>query len=225
MTKAPLKLILLSAALVIAYTPWAFSAEILTGQPLVILYPGHNKNNPGLGNESGPREFSATLTLAQHLATALSDTCRVHIARPSNDAEPDETAPALANRKKADLFISLHIHSNASAQPTVFYYDTPEADGTDTWQNLPLRSQAGSKKLATAMANAMKAHLPGTRPLVLSAPILSIEGTSMPGILIEPFALSQIPVSPDKKNNFFDDRTRPMADAVRFFLMGNRPGD
>lgn len=218
MTKAPTKTIILSAALVLLCTTTLFSAQILTGQPLVILDPGHDKNHPGLGTSAGLTEFTATLDLARHLKAFLSDTCRVYLTRPSNDAIADETAPALANRKKAALLISLHLHSNAATQPAIFYYDLPHAADTDTWQTRALRSQAAAKKLAETIATGIKTDQPGTRPMVLPGPIKPLEGINMPGILVEPFALSQIPESPDNRSLFLKTRARTLANAVLAFL-------
>jgi len=225
LTKTALKLALTSAVLALLCTTGAFAAEILTGQPLVILDPGHSKMEPGLGNGSGQREFLVTLELAHHLAGLLSDTCRPLLARSSKDAVPEEAAQALANRNKADLFLSLHLHGRASAQPRIFYFDLPKATGTDTWQTRALRSQTASKRLARTIANTIKADQPGTRPVVLSGPILPLEGINMPGILVEPFALSQIPESPDQRSRFLQTQARPIADAVLAFLADQSPGD
>ncbi len=225
MTKALLKLAFLPVALVLLCTGAAFSAQILIGQPLVIIDPGHHKKNPGIRNGSGLEESAITLKLARLLEDFLSDTCRVRLARTSDGTNSEPSPAALANREKANLFLSLHLHSNTSAQPSVFFFDTPEAAGTDTWQTRALGSQAESKKLAGIVADAIKADEPGTHPIVLSGPMLPLEGLNMPGILVEPFALSQTPDTPEEQRLFLEARARSMADAVLAFLADKRSGN
>ena len=218
MSKEFHRFILLTAALILICAPPVFSAEILTGQPLVVIDPGHDTADPGLQSETGDREAALTLTLAQQISKLLSDTCRVHLTRTSASPHPEAGGTELANHEKADLFLSIHLHNRQSSQPIIYFFALPEDNDAETWQTLAIRSQDQSKKMARTMAATLREKTAGIRPLILSGPVLPLEGLNMPGILIEPFAISQIPADPHKRETFLTDQARTIADALSFFL-------
>lgn len=218
MTKELPLLFSLAATLVLIWAAQAFPAEILTGQPLVVIDPGHDKETPGLKSETGAREHHLTLALARQISGLLSASCRVHLTRTSADQPLEKGRTEYANHEKADLLLSLHLHSRQVSQPVVYFFSLPEEKDADTWQTRATDNQDASRELAQTLAAAMKDRHPETRPLIFSGPALPLEGLNMPGILVELFAPSQAPTDPEKREAFLADQAQPIATALLTFL-------
>lgn len=218
LTKEIPRLLFLAAVFFLICAPNSFAAEILTGQPLVVLDPGHDREAPGLVSGTGQQEAAATFALARKLSGLLSASCRIRLTRTAETKASDVERAAFANHEKADLYLSLHLHDGQTGQPVIYYFSLPEKSDGDTWQTRALRNQAESKQFAGDLADALKTEVAGSRPLVLSGPILPLEGLNMPGILVEPFAISQVPEGLDQMDAFLDGQAQDIAAGILAFL-------
>ena len=92
---------------------FASSAQALT----VAIDPGHGGAKEGASSSSGVKEKDISLGVARKLKTLLEaeKDVRVVMTRESDVHVDLKDRPALANREKADLFISIHCNS----MPTV----------------------------------------------------------------------------------------------------------
>lgn len=91
--------------------------------PIVVLDPGHGGSNPGAAGATGLHEKQLSLTLA----TAVADRLRtrgiaVELTRTTDRTLTLRQRVALADRVRADLFVS--IHANASPTRTQRGYET-----------------------------------------------------------------------------------------------------
>ena len=88
------------------------------GVKRVVVDPGHGGKDPGAVGPRGVREKDVTLAIAKKLKRRLQQKLKleVFLTRNSDKFLPLEERTALANTKKADLFISIHTnaHKNRS---------------------------------------------------------------------------------------------------------------
>ncbi len=128
----------------IALLLWSAFAGVAHADFLVVLDPGHGGNDHGTLHESGGRrlaEKDVTLALAQEAALQLRVMgFKVQLTRKddSNLALPDRTA--LANRLKADIFVSIHMNGAPGKHVT-------QAHGVETYI-LNNTSDESSKRIA-----------------------------------------------------------------------------
>ncbi len=88
--------------------------------PVVIIDAGHGGKDPGtIGNFARTKEKNITLSYAKEFGKHLANTKRykVYLTRDTDNFIPLRDRVALARKKKADLFISLH--ANASPDEDV----------------------------------------------------------------------------------------------------------
>ena len=122
--------------------PWALPlpayapAGRLKGKTIVV-YPGHGGNDIGapatFGSPPGePYEKNITLDIAQRLARLLkSEGASVTMTRSDDTFIPLQERAAIANRLKADAFISIHCNSCEAPDTlcgTSVYYDHPHSE-------------------------------------------------------------------------------------------------
>lgn len=82
----------------------------------IVLDPGHGGKDPGKINKRGMREKNYALDIAQRAARILrSRGYIVQMTRTGDSTLELSERPARANSWKADLFISIHLNSAASA--------------------------------------------------------------------------------------------------------------
>ncbi len=105
----------------------------LTGRTIVVD-PGHGGKDSGAKSPAGDvMEKQLTLEIGQDLAASLSSAgATVIMTRNSDVFIPLSERPAIANRSGADLFISVHINSNAvsgsrSGTTTYFHGSNPNS--------------------------------------------------------------------------------------------------
>ena len=93
-------------------------------RPVVVLDPGHGGSNPGAkGAVEGVHEKQVTLALAGKVAAALEARgIEVHLTRDGDRTMTLRERVAEANRRAADLFVS--IHANASPSRVQRGYET-----------------------------------------------------------------------------------------------------
>jgi N-acetylmuramoyl-L-alanine amidase len=91
--------------------------------PVVVLDPGHGGTNAGASGASGLHEKQLTLAIAEQVATRLRDRGITAVMTRTTDTTLTlRQRVATANRKVADLFVS--IHANASPTRTQRGYET-----------------------------------------------------------------------------------------------------
>ncbi len=79
----------------------------------IVIDPGHGGKDPGALSPSGIKEKDITLAIGKLLAKRLrQEGFEVYLTRETDTFLTLEERTTFANRKKADLFISLHVNSN-----------------------------------------------------------------------------------------------------------------
>jgi len=79
----------------------------------IVIDPGHGGKDPGAISPTGLMEKDITLSVAKLLRKRLKkEGFEVFLTREKDVFIPLEERTAFANRKKADLFLSLHVNSN-----------------------------------------------------------------------------------------------------------------
>lgn len=186
------------------------------GVKRIVIDPGHGGEDPGAVNSfNGLREKEVTLKLAKILAERLQKELGVEVilTRDRDIFIPLTQRTAIANSKKADLFISLHL--NASPDPKAKGIETyylnfttdPEAMRVAALENamsdkglsdlydivkavLANTKLSESKLLAEKVQQELVRNLSRHYPYVEDrgvkyAPFLVLVGTRMPAILVE----------------------------------------
>ncbi|HTQ09141.1 MAG TPA: N-acetylmuramoyl-L-alanine amidase [Fimbriimonadaceae bacterium] len=97
---------------------------------VVVVDPGHGGHDSGT-QAAGYREKDLTLAIGTLLSQKLADEgATVIMTRTTDVFVPLNDRPAIANRNRADFFISVHINSNevddsASGTITFYHHDDP----------------------------------------------------------------------------------------------------
>ncbi|MCA9673715.1 MAG: N-acetylmuramoyl-L-alanine amidase, partial [Myxococcales bacterium] len=117
-------------------------------RPVVVLDPGHGGSNPGArGAVPGVHEKQVTLAVAELVAAALERRgVEVHLTRDGDRTMTLRQRMAEANRRAADLFVS--IHANASVARSQRGYETfvLTAAGVDV-DARALRAETGTPRV------------------------------------------------------------------------------
>jgi N-acetylmuramoyl-L-alanine amidase len=82
----------------------------------IVIDPGHGGKDPGCFASGGIKEKNVVLSIAKILSKKIEKEigCEVMLTRTDDVFIPLERRTAVANMKKADLFISLHINAHRS---------------------------------------------------------------------------------------------------------------
>ena len=80
----------------------------------IVIDPGHGGKDPGCNARGDAKEKDIVLSIARLLAKRIKEKigCEVFLTRNKDVFLPLERRTAIANMKKADLFISLHINAH-----------------------------------------------------------------------------------------------------------------
>jgi N-acetylmuramoyl-L-alanine amidase len=80
----------------------------------IVIDPGHGGKDPGCNARGGVKEKNIVLSIARILKKKIKEEigCEVFLTRNSDVFLPLERRTAIANMKKADLFISLHVNAH-----------------------------------------------------------------------------------------------------------------
>lgn len=79
----------------------------------IVIDPGHGGRDPGAIGQHGEREKDITLVIGKKLAKRLrKEGFEVFLTRDEDIFIPLEERTAFANKKKSDIFISIHVNSN-----------------------------------------------------------------------------------------------------------------
>jgi N-acetylmuramoyl-L-alanine amidase len=85
---------------------------------IIVLDPGHGGNDPGAIGPTGYREKDAVLDIGLKLRNRLRGlkNLKVYMTRDDDTFIPLKERTIFANRKKADLFVSLHCNSSPASR-------------------------------------------------------------------------------------------------------------
>jgi len=94
---------------------------------VIVIDPGHGGRDPGAVGPGGTKEKDVNLVIAHLVHTRLQQDYSVFMTRKNDETVTLTARSALANAKKADLFISIHCNAatNPLANGTETYYASP----------------------------------------------------------------------------------------------------
>lgn len=182
----------------------------------VVLDPGHGGDETGAIGPGGTMEKELTLAIARTLAERLRAELGLEVVLTRNDDVTlglDERS-ALANQRKADLFLSIHLNSTsrgrAKGAETYFLSlaasderaaelaavenlsGSGAAPGSDEfdlqlllWDLAQSRHLAASQRLATIIQEELNRQLEMRDRGVKQAPFRVLTGAAMPAVLVE----------------------------------------
>ncbi|HQP31702.1 MAG TPA: N-acetylmuramoyl-L-alanine amidase, partial [Deltaproteobacteria bacterium] len=82
----------------------------------IVIDPGHGGNDPGAIGPGGEKEKDITLAVGKVLARRLkAEGFEVFMTRETDVFIPLEERTAFANKRKADLFVSVHVNAHADS--------------------------------------------------------------------------------------------------------------
>jgi N-acetylmuramoyl-L-alanine amidase len=166
----------------------------------IVIDPGHGGQDRGVAGLSGLLEKDLSLTLALQLAETLRQRLGIRVILTRDGDYPLDLAErtAIANHQRADLFLSLHFNADFSGRGQgmeiyILNNSTLEAKGENItpaaeavfWSQAQLDSLAESSQLAQAIYQQAtdSPYLKNIR--LCSAPLLVLQGASMPAVLVE----------------------------------------
>ena len=220
LTKEITRTLLLMLILFCFFSMPAAAGQIITKQRLVVLDPGHGGNDMGTVTATGLKEKEITLELAQMIQQELADTYRVLLTRSTDIRRLPVERTAFANQNRAVLFISIHLHALQTPKALFFYYDLPMngINDKETWQHQSIDHKTDSKRMAVLAAGQFQRHKPKFKTEILTAPAIPLEGMLMPGILIEPFSISQIPITALDREAFLTPYANILAKSISLYF-------
>jgi len=227
---------LLQALLLVALTfTTADALTIKTTQKLVVLDPGHGGSDPGITSTTNILEKHITMKLAQLTAQMLNQQYRVLLTRTTDRYLPTAERAVFANQNRANLFISLHLHSLKKNKGFFFFFDTPDQkpiSKATNWKTQALTHQGKSRQAAALFAKKLQTHCKKTqnkkgdsKDNALSGPSAAIplEGLLMPAILAEPFSISHLPATKVEQEDFLTSYARILAHSIEAYFQQKKP--
>ena len=182
----------------------------------VVIDPGHGGNDPGAIGRNGLREKDVNLDIAKRLSSLLrAEGVPTLLTRSTDKFIPLSKRVNIANKARADLFISIHSNANRSRSLSGFevYYVAPSVSdskraaltarstflnlkdtvfSSDTqdlraivWDMIYANSRAESIELSRSLCKVMDASIDANILGVKNARFQVLKGITMPGILIE----------------------------------------
>lgn len=210
LAKENLILILILLSTLILPIPGMAENTIQTTQKLIVLDPGHGGTMTGLVSSGGIKEKALVLTLAQKTAQALENRYNVLLTRTGDTDTPFRERIALANRNRAALFVSIHLHQSPLPSVFLYYFDPPGSNrplpqvSASEWKSQPLAHQAGNRQAVDSFSSIFSAGKPGLKITSTGAPVLFLEGATMPAMMIEALSISTLPRNPDERETTLD---------------------
>jgi N-acetylmuramoyl-L-alanine amidase len=202
LTKEISRLLFIALLLTIVFPCMADALTIKTTRKVVVLDPGHGGKDTGIISTTGILEKQIVLKLAQMTAELLNDRYHPLLTRTTDTRLSATDRTAFANRNKADLFLSLHLHARKNTS-FFFYFATPDTHpGTDTtkWETQGLAHQHTNKQAAALFAKIFQNPNKETKSHSGPAPVIPLEGLQMTAILAEPFTISDIPTAVEQQD-------------------------
>ena len=93
---------------------YSMARQLGLGVRTIVLDPGHGGSDPGCIGRSGLEEKGITLDVSTSLKKMLVEKAGLNVilARESDIMVPLESRTVLANQKRADLFVSIHVNAH-----------------------------------------------------------------------------------------------------------------
>jgi N-acetylmuramoyl-L-alanine amidase len=181
----------------------------------IVIDPGHGGKDPGCYARRSTQEKDIVLKIAKILADKIRKKlgCEVYLTRTTDAFLPLERRTAIANMKKADLFISLHInaHRDRTIEGLETYFLNMATDENavmvaarenatseknisdlqtilnDLMMNTKIHESSRlAHKIQAGMLAGVKPRHPGVKDLgVKQAPFYVLIGAQMPAVLVE----------------------------------------
>jgi len=214
-------MILISLMLAAVFPAAGDALTIKTFRKQVVLDPGHGGQDSGIVSPGNITEKQITLRLAQITARLLSEQYRVLITRPADIYLPQAQRAAFANHHKADLLISIHLHTGKTARGYFYYFDTPRTPSGHqdaAWKTLARSQVTKSRQAARLFAKICNARNQAARISCQPIPAIPLEGLSMPCVLAEPFSLSHLPAAPSDRESFLQFHAKMLAQSISAYF-------
>lgn len=193
---------------------WSLARQLGLGVRTIVVDPGHGGTDPGCIGRSGLKEKDVVLDLALDLKKKLQEAgFEVFLTRETDIFIPLENRTVIANQKKADVFISLHVNShpnrNRSGIQTFFLGLSQEpainelaalenATSTKTLNQMAetirkilrhskaLESRELAEKIQQNLVLCVRKTYPDAQDLgVRGGPFWVLIGSEMPSVLVE----------------------------------------
>jgi len=215
----------------------------------IVIDPGHGGKDPGAISPTGTREKDLTLEIGKLLTKKLkTEGFEVFLTRTKDVFLTLEERTVLANKKRADLFISIHINShqnsNLSGIETYFLNLTTDASAIEVaarenaavqrsmsdlqliLNDLMLNSKINeSSKFANSVhtsvvSSALNTGYDGKNLGVKQAPFYVLLGAQMPAILLElGFLTNSTDIVMLKKHTYQETLVEGIAKGVNNYIM------
>ena len=215
--------IIITAVLITPGTGFA-QKTIKTTQHIIVIDPGHGGTKNGLVTSSGLKEKTIALTLAKKTAQKLESRYNVFLTRTRDVDIPPRERIFITNKNSADLFLCIHLHNSSEPSGFFYYFDPPELYRQSTlaakniWKSQPLLHQSESKQAADSFLNIFSNHKKSNRFFSKGAPIMPLEGATMPAILIEPLSISLLPQHPDEIEKILDEYAQLISKSIDLYF-------
>ncbi|NOX35579.1 MAG: N-acetylmuramoyl-L-alanine amidase [Deltaproteobacteria bacterium] len=185
--------------------------KIQTTQHIIVIDPGHGGSNQGLVSSGGLKEKIITAKLARKIARDLESRYNILMTRTGDNDISARDRIFIANKNHADLYLSIHLNRSNEPAGFFYYFDPPEhheypvSGSKSSWKSQPFIHQAGSKKATNAFLKIFSANKKTSRFYIEGAPVMLLEGATMPAILIEPLSISMLPQYQDEMDNILEE--------------------
>ncbi len=198
--------------------------NIKTTQKIIVLDPGHGGSDTGLLYSSKIEEKNLMLALAKKTAEMLEIRYNVILTRNNDVAIPQEQRVFVGNKNKADLYLSLHLHKSDTVSGYFYYFSLPTHSGIpkkynfNTWRYAPMNQLEASKSLS----NIFKSHFlkinTGQIYITNGLPLVTLEGTTMPAIQIEPLPISYFSKDPTEVDTMVKEIAIKILNSIDLFF-------
>ena len=221
----PASFTLLTLVFILAFIPAVSLADrqIKTTQQLIVIDPGHGGSQPGIISSFALMEKNIVLALAKKTAALLDDQYNVILTRKKDTTISVDQRISTANFRRADLYISLHLGHSGSRSGFFHYYTQPgirakKDTSSPEWKTISLEHTESSKKLAQAFFDIFSVKINSTRFFIKASPVVLLEGSNMPSLLIEPFPISNLPQNKIEQDLFLNNYAKLIAQSIDLYL-------
>lgn len=225
MKKECISIVCAVLALVLLSPVHPAAAGIRTDKKIIMIDAGHGGSEAGAMETPSIMEKTIVLELAHRIAEILHPDFTVFLTRTEDISMDIRERTALANNRKAHLFISLHAKP-ATFRPhaaTCYFYQPatgtlrPEAGTSSQWEFNQLPHSAESRRAAEIICKALSCPEEHA-PAFTGAPIAVLAGAAMPAVMVEPVTLSDFSESAETLNTRMDEIARQLAGGIAAFF-------
>ena len=209
------------------------SGQGLVGITKIVVDPGHGGQDTGAKGSGGIQEKKVSLDLARKLVQALEDTgtFRAMLSRTDDYAISLDDRAGLANHRRGDILISLHLGNFFTPVPvaagfTIYYWSptisapivSPSSDRGQVWDQGQRPYWEQSLRLATLIQQELASALNWPSGGVLPADLYLLKRVQMPAVLIEIGCLNQPEETTElQKPAFQEALARALTEAIHKF--------